>query len=159
MNLREELLSPTPSAKDQTQQVRISHELRRVARAFHRCPSSMQEELLAKARTADVRDPKMDPAFMDRLMASAGGAAATFRQVESVIEGVVYFYSSNSPFGKDKLGQCTIEKWRKWASRASTEHRSSIEIYVPGAGWTLYDDVLAAANLPRHLYDLASEHQ
>ena len=103
------------------------------------------ESLVSQARIADNRDPKTDPKSHDRLMASAGGAAAVYRHVISVVSDTVYFDYGSSPFGRDKSGQCIIEKWRQWAMKATVQHWSSTEIFVRGAGWQLHSDILAVA--------------
>lgn len=110
--------------------------------AFLQCSPSYRGDLLRKARAAVDRDPRIDPAFTDRLMASAGGAAALYRQVVAVLDGKVHFSYSNQPFGRDKHGECTLKAWRKWATRAIVERRSSIELYVSNYGWALHDEIL-----------------
>ena len=103
------------------------------------------ESLLDQARIAESRDPKINPKSYDRLMASAGGAAAVYRHVTSVVSETVYFDYGSSPFGRDKSGHCTLEKWRQWAAKATVQHWSSSEILVRGAGWQLHSDILAVA--------------
>jgi hypothetical protein len=123
---------------------RVSSEMRRLVNAFLQCSPSCRESLLTKSHAAIERDPRTDPAFTDRLMASAGGAAALYRQVVAVLEGTVHYTYSNRPFGRDKHGECTLKAWRKWAQRAVVQRRSSIELYVHGYGWALHEEILEA---------------
>lgn len=126
---------------------RISCEMRRLVNAFLQCSPSCRDDLLAKARAAVNRDPRTDPAFTDRLMASAGGAAALYRQVVAVLDGKVHYTYSNRPFGRNRYGECTLPAWRKWAQRAIVERQSSIELYVRGYGWALHGEVLEIEHL------------
>jgi hypothetical protein len=121
--------------------------MRRLVSAFLQSSPSCRENLLAKARAAMDRDPRIDPAFTDHLMASAGGAAALYRQVIAVLEGTVHYTYSNRPFGRDKHGECTMKAWRKWAQRAVIKRKSSIELYVHGYGWALHEEILEAGLL------------
>lgn len=106
-----------------------------------------KDRLVIQALAVERRDPKIDPKYADCLMVSAGGAAAVYRHVVSVKDGTVYFDSSSRPFGAEKSGHCTLDKWRKWATRATVQHWSSTEMYVRGAGWQLHSDILAVAAL------------
>lgn len=123
----------------------MSPDRRMVAKALLAMRPAEKDSLVDQAKEAESRDPKIDPKSHDCLMASAGGAAAVYRHVISVPSDTVHFDYSSSPFGREKSGECTLAKWRQWAARATVQHWSSTEIFIPGAGWQLHSDILAVA--------------
>lgn len=100
------------------------------------------ERIVLWATAAEKRDPKISPAYLDKLMASAGGAAARYLQVRCFDGETVFCFESNLPFSNNgKPRQIPIKKWQAWASKASIEHRASRETSVPGLSgyWTHWE--------------------
>lgn len=122
----------------------LSRDQKRLHSSFWRLSFDVRARIVTAAERAAARDPRIDPSYADCLMTSAG-AAAHFRHVETVQDGLVYYRASSS-FGDrhGRPGRCSLERWRKWAMRATIHHWASVEIFVPGAGWELHDDVLNA---------------
>jgi hypothetical protein len=76
------------------------------------------EGLLDQARIAESCDPKVNPTSYDRLMASAGGAAAVFGEGSTrITSATTYFRNGNGPtnfsifsdFGYDQLTDFKIQ--------------------------------------------------
>lgn len=125
----------------------MSAERRIIQEKMRTMSAGLASRIVEEAKAADIRDPKTDLSANDCLMASGGGASALYRHVTVVLDGTVHYTYSNSPFGRDHCGSWTIEKWRQWARRATVHHWASKEIYIPGLGWQLHDDILTAAGL------------
>lgn len=124
----------------------MSREQARLRLALWSLSQEARAPIVKAAERAAARDPRIDPSYADCLMASAG-AAAHYRHVQCVDGDVVYYTHSSSPADhKGRAGRCSLEKWRSWARRAMLQHWASIEVFVPGAGWQLYDDVLLASH-------------
>lgn len=121
----------------------MSPDRRLIEKALQTMRPEERARLMNEALAAERREPRIDPKYADCLMASAGGAAAVYRHVVSVQDGTVHFCYSSQPFGAERSGRCTMEKWRQWATRAVVHHWSSTEIFIRGAGWQLHSDILA----------------
>lgn len=109
-------------------------------------PKDCRDRLVRWALAAAKRDPREAPAYLDKLMASAGPGRARFRGVTCVFDGVVYYRESSRPFDDvGKRGSLSLSKWRRWAAKASVEHKASLQTLVyPLPGYWVEWEILDA---------------
>lgn len=133
----------------------MNFELARLRAGLDKLPAGEQARLQAWASQADNRDPKENPSYLDKLMASAGGAAARYREVISCIGQTVCFKESNRPFDRHgQIREMPLAKWQKWASKAQVEFRASLQTSVPGVhGYWLHSEILDAFDKANHERD------
>ena len=115
-------------------------------RALAEMPKESVERLVRWALAASKRDPRETPAYLDKLMAPSGPGRARFRSVVSVVEGVVYFRESSRPFDDHGKSAClSLAKWRKWAAKASVQHKASLQALIyPLPGYWVEWEILGA---------------
>lgn len=105
-----------------------------------------RDRLVRWALTASKRDPRESPAYLDKLMAPSGPGRARYRGVVCVVDGVVYYRESSRPFDDHgKPGSLLMPKWRKWAAKASVQHKASLQTLIyPLPGYWVEWEILDA---------------
>jgi hypothetical protein len=115
-------------------------------RALAEMPEESVDRLVRWALAASRRDPRVCPAYLDKLNAPSGPGRARYRGVVCVVDGVVYFRESSRPFDDHgKPGSLLLAKWRKWAAKASVQHKASLQMLVyPLPGYWVEWEILDA---------------
>lgn len=115
-------------------------------RTLAEMPRESMERLARWALAASKRDPRETPAYLDKLMAPSGPGRASFRSVECVADGIVYFRESSQPFDDHGKRACLpLARWRKWSAKASVQHKASLQTLIyPLPGYWVEWEILDA---------------
>lgn len=124
-------------------------------------PKESRDGLVRWALTASKRDPRVSPAYLDKLMAPSGPGRARYRGVVCVVDGVVYYRESSRPFDDHgKPGSLLLPKWRKWAAKASVQHKASLQTLIyPLPGYWVEWEVLGACEVLGIDFEHLADHE